>query len=175
MALLSAFRIFNPLEYQFLQFEQLDELFNAEISLLVKHFAEDAEKSIFGCSGSDFCATLLTEFSRFKEAVFQDVQKFRGQKYTVRNFWGRFFSASQNTASFPHMLILLHASFVIAMQTACVERGFSLHRIFKSRLANRLRVLTLDSLLRIKMKSRPDPRPTHQFQVGRGGAIGCNR
>jgi len=36
--------------------------------------------------------------------------------------------------------------FLIPVQTAVVERGFSLHRIMKYQLSNRMQVMTLDSL-----------------------------
>lgn len=37
------------------------------------------------------------------------------------------------------------------MHTATVERGFSIHRVLKNRLSNKLKLTTLDSLMRIKM------------------------
>lgn len=52
---------------------------------------------------------------------------------------------------FPSMLTLATVMFIIPVQTADVERGFSVHRILKNRLTNRMKVLTLDSLLRIKL------------------------
>jgi len=41
--------------------------------------------------------------------------------------------------------------FLIPVQSAVVERGFSLHRIVKNRLSNGMQIMTLDSLLRVKM------------------------
>eukprot|EP00983_Pelagomonas_calceolata_P009319 300923-Pelagomonas_calceolata.AAC.4 len=41
--------------------------------------------------------------------------------------------------------------FLISVQIAIVERGFSLHHILKNRLTNRLNIMTLDFLLRIKL------------------------
>jgi hypothetical protein len=49
------------------------------------------------------------------------------------------------------MVRLYYACLSIPSQTAMVERGFSLHRLFKNRLTNRLRLMTLDSLLRLKL------------------------
>ena len=47
--------------------------------------------------------------------------------------------------------MIANIMFIIPVQTAVVERGFSLHRIVKNRLTNSLKIMTLDSLLRIKL------------------------
>ena len=52
---------------------------------------------------------------------------------------------------FPRILILVNVMFLIPVQTADVERGFSVHRILKNRLSNRLKIHTLDSLFRVKL------------------------
>jgi len=44
--------------------------------------------------------------------------------------------------------------FVVLVQTAAVKRGFSMQRIVKKHLTNRLKITTLDSLLRIKLLSK---------------------
>eukprot|EP00967_Tisochrysis_lutea_P111977 scaffold176444_cov15-Tisochrysis_lutea.AAC.1 len=43
---------------------------------------------------------------------------------------------------FPSMILLVNVMLLIPVQTAIVERGFSLHRIVKNRLSNRMKVLT---------------------------------
>ncbi len=40
---------------------------------------------------------------------------------------------------------------VTPVQSATVERGFSIHRVLKHRLTNRLKLTTLDSAIRVKM------------------------
>lgn len=49
-----------------------------------------------------------------------------------------------------NMLRIAGVMFVVMSNTAVVERGFSLHRVYKNRLTNSLKVATLDGLLRIK-------------------------
>jgi hypothetical protein len=41
--------------------------------------------------------------------------------------------------------------FLIPVQTAVVERGFSLQKIIKNKLRNRLEIVTVDSLMRVKL------------------------
>jgi hypothetical protein len=50
---------------------------------------------------------------------------------------------------FPWIITLVNVMFLIPVQTADVERGFSVHCILKNRLSNRLKIHTLDSLLRV--------------------------
>jgi len=52
---------------------------------------------------------------------------------------------------FPTIFKMVDVMFVVPVQTAAVERGFSMHRIVKNRLTNRLKITTLNSLLRIKL------------------------
>eukprot|EP00983_Pelagomonas_calceolata_P099549 1158470-Pelagomonas_calceolata.AAC.4 len=46
---------------------------------------------------------------------------------------------------------LANVTFFIPVQTAIVERGFSVHHIVRSRLSGRVNTMTLDSLIRIKL------------------------
>ena len=54
----------------------------------------------------------------------------------------------------PNMFTLVKAGLVIPLNTACVERGFSHHGIIKSKLRSRLKVVNIDSLLRVKLLCR---------------------
>ena len=65
--------------------------------------------------------------------------------------WESLINRHNAIAVFPNVNKLVHVMFLIPVQTAIVEQGFSLHRILKNRLSNRLKVMTLDSLLRIKL------------------------
>ncbi|CAK9199111.1 unnamed protein product [Sphagnum troendelagicum] len=49
------------------------------------------------------------------------------------------------------MLPFVEAMFCVPVETACVERGFSEHRVIKHRLTNRLRVVMVDSLMRVSI------------------------
>ena len=53
--------------------------------------------------------------------------------------------------NFPNLFLLVQIMFLIPVQTAIVERGFSLHKIIKSKLRNRLQIVTIDSLMRVKL------------------------
>ena len=54
----------------------------------------------------------------------------------------------------PNMFTLVKAGLVIPLNTACVERGFSHHGIIKNKLQSRLKVVNVDSLLRVKLLCR---------------------
>ena len=65
--------------------------------------------------------------------------------------WELLINRHNAIAVFPNVIKLVHVMFLIPVQTAMIERGFSLHRTLKNLLSNRLKVMTLDSLLRIKL------------------------
>ena len=48
------------------------------------------------------------------------------------------------------MLIFVSLCFVIPLNSACAERGFSLHITLKTKLRNRLRIQAIDALMRCK-------------------------
>ncbi|KAJ9524214.1 hypothetical protein QJQ45_004985 [Haematococcus lacustris] len=52
---------------------------------------------------------------------------------------------------FPLMMQLAQVMLLVPLQTAVVERGFSIHRIINHRLTNRLKLATVDSLMRIRL------------------------
>ena len=54
---------------------------------------------------------------------------------------------------FPHMLQFVYAMCCIPAHTCDVERGFSAHRLIKHRLTSCLKVVTVDSLMRVKLNS----------------------
>jgi hypothetical protein len=79
----------------------------------------------------------------------------RDSTCTPLSFWRNV--AANHASSFPHMLSLAHAWLVMPAQTATVERGFSIHRTIKHRLTNRLKVATMDSLMRLRLLGPPAP------------------
>lgn len=58
---------------------------------------------------------------------------------------------TQHASVLPNILPLAFASFSVAVQTAVVERGFSQHGIIKDALSNSLHLVTVDSLMRLRM------------------------
>jgi len=55
---------------------------------------------------------------------------------------------------FPNIMQLVYVTFLIPVHTSQVERGFSVHRVIRNRLTNRLKIMTLDSLMRIKLLAK---------------------
>ena len=51
----------------------------------------------------------------------------------------------------PYMFCLVMLGLVVPLNTACVERGFSHHGIIKNKLRTRLKIVHVDSLLRVKL------------------------
>ncbi|CAK9197019.1 unnamed protein product [Sphagnum troendelagicum] len=49
------------------------------------------------------------------------------------------------------MLPFAEAMLCVPVETACVDRGFSEHRVINHRLTNRLCVVTVDSLMRVSI------------------------
>ena len=56
--------------------------------------------------------------------------------------------------SMPNIVTLVKAGLVSPLNIACVERGFSHHGIIKNKLRSRLKVVNVDSLLRVKLLCR---------------------
>ena len=54
------------------------------------------------------------------------------------------------------MIPFVHLMSVIPGHTCDVERGFSTHRVIKHRLTSRLRIFTVDSLMRVKLNGRDE-------------------
>ncbi len=56
---------------------------------------------------------------------------------------------------FPRVLQFVYIASVLPVQTACVERGFSRHRLVKTRLSSRKRLVTVDAELRVGLLGPP--------------------
>jgi hypothetical protein len=92
--------------------------------------------------GVDFMAK-LDEESRRVEALTQ-ARVALLPSTTMQQLW-IFIAVSDDSYVVPNILLLMNVYCVIDMHTAKVERGFSLHRILKNRLRNRLMILMVDS------------------------------
>lgn len=55
--------------------------------------------------------------------------------------------------SFSHVVKFAEICFVVPLNSACAERGFSLHNLIKSKLRNRMRLPALDALMRSKSQN----------------------
>jgi hypothetical protein len=63
---------------------------------------------------------------------------------------------SEHAYMVPDLITMFHVMMVIVSATAVVERGFSMHKIIKSKLRNCLKIVTMDSLLRLKFLGPKD-------------------
>ena len=62
--------------------------------------------------------------------------------------WSDFHGDSRDQ-TLPYMFQLVAIGLVIPLNTACVQRGFSLHAGIKTKLHSRLKVPQVDAMLRI--------------------------
>ena len=88
------------------------------------------------------------QFIAMKRKVYEVATTYKSGSFEM--IWGRI---SIIVAVIPLIFRLLYVCVAIICHTASVERGFSLHQQFKSVKASRLRVLTVDALMRVKLLS----------------------
>lgn len=145
-SLLEHFKIFIPTYYLGMPHEQLDSFGWDSFKVLLGHFAgkERGSSKLFEYDG----ASMQAEFLAMKKAMWQKVNELKITDAT--HMWGLLRNSTERLL-FPKVLMIANIMFIIPVQTAVVERGFSLHRIVKNRLTNSLKIMTLDSLLRIKL------------------------
>ncbi|KAG1681572.1 hypothetical protein FOA52_014080 [Chlamydomonas sp. UWO 241] len=115
---------------------------------LQDHFwsGDGLPNSPFSARGESFMATLYTEFKHVKTVIKDRLAL--TPSATMLNLW-RFIARSSDSLMVPNIILLMNVYYVMALHTAEVERGFSIHRILKNRLRSRLMILMVDSLLRI--------------------------
>jgi hypothetical protein len=152
LEILSCFSIFDPSQYIGMGIEQLADFGNAQWQQLKDFFwpkgVDAPPNSPFSERGAAFMAKLDDEFMRIKVLIQARVALLPST--TMQQLW-IFIAVSDDCFVVPNILMLMNLYYVIAMHTSEVERGFSIHRILKSRLRNRLMILMVDSLLRIYM------------------------
>ncbi|KAG1664933.1 hypothetical protein FOA52_004455 [Chlamydomonas sp. UWO 241] len=127
---------------------KLDDFGNDSFQQLKDHFwsGDGLPDSPFSARGESFMATLDTEFKHVK-TVIKDRLALTPSAIML-NLW-RFIARSSDSLMVPNIILLMNVYYVMALHTAKVERGFSIHRILKNRLRSRLMILMVDSLLRI--------------------------
>ena len=147
--LLRSFRIFDPASYRGLSKEECDIFGEGDLHKLLKHFCKrDQPHRLFTFERGELDA-VKAEFRRLKG-------KLAFQAELGRVTWEQAWPGMLESAHlFPRVLMLAQVAAVLPMQTACVERGFSRHRIVKNRLSSRLKVATVDSLLRVGLLGPP--------------------
>ncbi|KAG1665406.1 hypothetical protein FOA52_015816 [Chlamydomonas sp. UWO 241] len=127
---------------------KLDDFGNDSFQQLKDHFwsGDGLPNSPFSARGESFMATLDTEFKHVKTVIKDRLAL--TPSATMLNLW-RFIARSSDSLMVPNIILLMNVYYVMALHTAEVERGFSIHRILKNRLRSRLMILMVDSLLRI--------------------------
>ena len=83
-----------------------------------------------------------------KEALWQRAKDFRSLDMVA--VWAEFREEGRDR-TLPNMFTMVSVGLVVPLNTVCVERGFSHHGIIKNKLRNSLKVLQMDSLLRVKL------------------------
>jgi len=126
-----------------------------------------AELQVFGVADYDtlrerFCGQdklfvcnndlLMQEFTAMKKCMYEFMRVGRNADLEFHEVWKRLAKADGHL--FPHMIVLVQLMCVIPTHTCDVERGFSMHRLIKHRLTSRLRVVTVDSMMRVKLNAR---------------------
>ncbi|KAG1663311.1 hypothetical protein FOA52_006270 [Chlamydomonas sp. UWO 241] len=146
--ILACFTIVDPVQYIGMGHAELDDFGNDSFQQLKGHFwsGDGLPNSPFSARGKSFMATLDTEFKHVKTVIKDRLAL--TPSATMLNLW-RFIARSSDSVMVPNIILLMNVYYVMALHTAEVERGFSIHRILKNRLRSRLMILMLDSLLRI--------------------------
>ncbi|KAG1679124.1 hypothetical protein FOA52_000479 [Chlamydomonas sp. UWO 241] len=146
--ILACFTIFDPVQNIGMGHAELDDFGNDSFQQLKDHFwsGDGLPNSPFSARGESFMATLDTEFKHVKTVIKDRLAL--TPSATMLNLW-RFIARSSDSLMVPNIILLMNVYYVMALHTAEVERGFSIHRILKNRLRSRLMILMVDSLLRI--------------------------
>lgn len=158
-ALLANFSILVPISYRGLPLISLPRFGVADLTSILKHFCSKALRTRLFDLGDG--RSIMKEFEAMKLAIWKVVSTLK--VVTPQQLWQRVLADHASVALFPNMLTFVYIMLLIPVQTAEVERGFSLHRIIKNRLTNRLKIMTIDSLLRLKIGFKG--RPLSEFDI----------
>lgn len=163
-SVLRSFRIFDPATFHGVSIEeaQHEDFLKGEFRVLLNQFArkdlsmkiiEIPQETMFlDPDTGDVCTItgfqhLLEEFQKYKVLMHGFVQ----ERPTANMSSAWLHLSSVHGSVIPHILPFVHVAFVVAVQSAVVERGFSQHSIIKDSLSNSLRLVTIDSLMRLRM------------------------
>lgn len=155
-AFLENFRVFDPAEYRSLDVANpvaLREFGQHEILALLARFVgkdlpDDGKLFAVGEAVGVTSDGLFEEFEQFKQMMNLKAGLQLGMLDTLRVIAVDNAIAAQR---FPHMIMLAQVAVILSMQTASIERGFSTHRVIKHRLTNRLKAVSIDILMRLRL------------------------
>ena len=151
MDVLDCFQIFDPKSYKNLRWgAQLEEYGKPELLRILKHLGDGkyANPLINLKERAVRDQIIKIEFPRMKEALWQRAKDSRSLDMVA--VWAEFREEGRDR-TLPNMFTMVSVGLVVPLNTACVERGFSHHGIIKNKLRNSLKVLQMDSLLRVKL------------------------
>ena len=122
-----------------------------DLMRLLGHFCNEqrpVDARLFDVGGREGIPRVKEEFRHLKA-------KLAWQAELGRSWDAAYADVCSNRCLFPRVLQLVCVASVLPTQTACVERGFSRHRLVKTRLSSRKRVVTVDAELRVGLLGRP--------------------
>ena len=149
--LLTAFRIFDPQSYLHLKRENLHEAGRAEMGQILKHLAQGSQLTDMTDRG--LLPEYQQQFVKVKSLLFQRARMPAAQRSMLITWADFHFQKLDQTLPLIFKLVMI--GLVIPLNTACVERGFSLHCNVKNRLSNRLKVAQVDGMIKVRQLS-PD-------------------
>jgi hAT family C-terminal dimerisation region len=136
-------RSFDAGEYAGQPHSTLANLFKPEFKAMMGHY----KKMFPNYKSPEFAEEAKRQFLKYKSLMHELVRQF--PKLRNRQYWAML--RRDHSATIPVIVRLALVMFTIPVQSATVERGFSMHRVFKHRLTNSLRLVTLDALMRVKL------------------------
>lgn len=141
-----AFGVFDPASYASTTRGNLDHFLSHEFTGLVGHLKNTMP---LGENRQLYVGKLQAQFRAMRVRLFDLPKNSNGEFLSVLDTWCLF--ASHYAEEFPLMFDYVRIAFALPVQSACVERGFSVHRRIKFCLTNRLGVSVVDSLMRMKL------------------------
>lgn len=172
MGVLDAFKIFDPSHYAGYSKSavQQDSFGQAEFLVLTTHFARaslkrplfsvpaDVPYSITKPDGTvktgvtSGLRQLREEFKNFKSVMYCHVKDNTG--CSMADAWVALYP--ECSRKYPNVTALAIMSLALPTNTAVVERGFTFHGWFKNEYSNCMRLVTLDSKMRVKLSLNED-------------------
>jgi hypothetical protein len=143
IGVLSAFKIFSPLSYVGIEQAELAVYGLKDLQELVTNFCKGEHKLFIATKA------ILSEFAVFKNRMQHYVSMYPSLSTQPYKLFEHI--VSECRIDCPQIICFVHCMFVTSVHTSDVERGFSQHKLIKTQLRNRLMLVTLDSLMRVKL------------------------
>lgn len=142
--ILNCFRIFDPRTYSEMKYGHVKDFGSDEMKKLIRHFCGPKQAHrVFANTATDVTAA-LAEFARVKDLLWN-----AGQDGTsMQAFWRDL--PEETALCLRRVFLLVQICFVVPMNSACAERGFSLHNSIKTKLRNRMRIPSLDAMMHVR-------------------------